>query len=117
MDGAVYGRDVGCRHRRRHLGFDAKDEARCAILVATTFTITSRYLGPTLWPWFLAVVTVFWLVTTSNAFNLIDSLDGLACSIGIIACSAVFAASILDGNRERAMQAAALGEALRFLAV
>ena len=81
-------------------------------LIAATFTISSRYLGLTFWLWFAAVVTVFWLVATTNAFNLIDGLDGLACSIGIIACTAVFAASILDGNRGRALQAAALGAAL-----
>jgi len=81
-------------------------------LIAATFIISSRYFGLTFWPWFAAVVTVFWLVATTNAFNLIDGLDGLACSLGIIACTAVFAASILDGNRGRAVQAAALGAAL-----
>jgi UDP-GlcNAc:undecaprenyl-phosphate/decaprenyl-phosphate GlcNAc-1-phosphate transferase len=81
-------------------------------LIAASFTITSRHIGYPFWLWFSAVIMGFWLVATTNAFNLIDGLDGLACGIGIIACSAVFASSILGGNRERAIQAAALGAAL-----
>ena len=30
-------------------------------------------------------LTIFWLVTATNAFNLIDGIDGLAAGVGIVA--------------------------------
>jgi UDP-GlcNAc:undecaprenyl-phosphate/decaprenyl-phosphate GlcNAc-1-phosphate transferase len=81
-------------------------------LVATAYVLTSRHFGDALWPSLVGVISLFWLVATTNAFNLIDGLDGLACGIGIIACSAILAVSIFEHNSERAVQAAALGAAL-----
>lgn len=36
-------------------------------------------------PWFNALFTVLWIVAITNAFNLIDNIDGLAAGIGMIA--------------------------------
>jgi len=41
-------------------------------------------------------VTVVWLVGCSNAFNLIDGLDGLACGVGILATITVLLSGILN---------------------
>src|SRR5579872_6150128 len=35
-------------------------------------------------------VTVFWLVLTTNAFNLVDGLDGLCAGLGFTAAAALF---------------------------
>ena len=45
-------------------------------------------------------LTVLWIVAVTNAFNLIDGLDGLATGIAIVALSTVFAAASVLGNRE-----------------
>jgi UDP-GlcNAc:undecaprenyl-phosphate/decaprenyl-phosphate GlcNAc-1-phosphate transferase len=45
-------------------------------------------------------LTVLWIVAVTNAFNLIDGLDGLATGIAIVALSTVFAAATVLGNRE-----------------
>jgi UDP-GlcNAc:undecaprenyl-phosphate/decaprenyl-phosphate GlcNAc-1-phosphate transferase len=35
--------------------------------------------------WFDVLVTVFWIVALTNAFNLLDNMDGLAAGIAVIA--------------------------------
>jgi hypothetical protein len=57
-------------------------------------------------------VTVLWLVGMSNAFNLIDGLDGLAAGLGLVATMGLLAAAALNGRWETAMVAAALAGAL-----
>ncbi len=48
--------------------------------------------------WLDFLLTVFWLLLTSNALNLIDGLDGLCAGMGLISSLALFAAAILHGN-------------------
>jgi UDP-GlcNAc:undecaprenyl-phosphate GlcNAc-1-phosphate transferase len=43
-------------------------------------------------------VTIFWLLLTTNALNLIDGLDGLCAGIGLVACTAFYAAGSIQGN-------------------
>jgi UDP-GlcNAc:undecaprenyl-phosphate GlcNAc-1-phosphate transferase len=43
-------------------------------------------------------LTVLWIVAVTNAFNLIDGLDGLATGIAIVALFTVFAAATVLGN-------------------
>jgi UDP-GlcNAc:undecaprenyl-phosphate GlcNAc-1-phosphate transferase len=57
-------------------------------------------------------LTVLWIVGVTNAFNLIDGLDGLATGIGIVALGTTFVAAWLLGNYEVALACAALGGAL-----
>lgn len=47
---------------------------------------------------FALPVTIVWLVGVSNAFNLVDGMDGLAGGVAIIALITVAAAGILLGN-------------------
>jgi len=44
------------------------------------------------------VITVIWIVTIINAFNLLDILDGLATGLGLIASLVFFLLSWLTGN-------------------
>ena len=50
-------------------------------------------------PWQLLDVgiTIFWLVATTNAFNLVDGLDGLAAGIGIMVTAAIATIGIVLG--------------------
>ncbi len=43
-------------------------------------------------------LTVFWLLLTSNALNLIDGLDGLCAGMGLMATLTLFAAAMLHQN-------------------
>lgn len=57
-------------------------------------------------------VTVLWVVGMSNAFNLIDGLDGLAAGVGLFSTSTVLVAALLNGRWEVALLAVALAGAL-----
>lgn len=57
-------------------------------------------------------LTLLWIVGVTNAFNLIDGLDGLATGIAVVALGGTFAVSLLLGNGDVALVCAALGGAL-----
>ncbi len=57
-------------------------------------------------------LTVLWFVLLSNAFNLIDGLDGLAAGVACFATSAVAIAAFVNGRLTAALLAAALAGAL-----
>ena len=44
------------------------------------------------------IVTLIWLVGCSNAFNLIDGVDGLAAGAGLFAAATMLIAGMLQGN-------------------
>jgi len=48
--------------------------------------------------WLDYPLTVFWLLLTSNALNLIDGLDGLCAGMGLVSTLALFAAAMLHHN-------------------
>ncbi len=52
------------------------------------------------------LLTIFWIVGISNAFNLLDNMDGLCAGTGIIA--AVFLAIILSGTNPEYSRCAAI---------
>lgn len=62
--------------------------------------------------WLSLPLTVLWIVGLSNAFNLIDGLDGLAAGVGLSASTVVFTFALLNGRWEIALMAAALAGAL-----
>jgi UDP-GlcNAc:undecaprenyl-phosphate GlcNAc-1-phosphate transferase len=47
--------------------------------------------------------TVLWIVGITNAFNLIDGLDGLAAGVGAIACFTICGVSLMTGELSTAM--------------
>jgi UDP-GlcNAc:undecaprenyl-phosphate/decaprenyl-phosphate GlcNAc-1-phosphate transferase len=57
-------------------------------------------------------VVGLWLLGTTNAFNLIDGLDGLAGGIGLIVASAISVAGLMHNQIMLAVDAAALAGAL-----
>jgi len=57
-------------------------------------------------------VTVLWIVGITNAFNLIDGLDGLATGIGLVALVSTLAVAVNLGNAEVALVCCALAGAL-----
>ena len=48
--------------------------------------------------WWSLPVTLFWLLTCTNAFNLVDGMDGLASGVGLFATLTIFIAAIMRGN-------------------
>jgi UDP-GlcNAc:undecaprenyl-phosphate GlcNAc-1-phosphate transferase len=61
-------------------------------------------------------LTLLWFVGVSNAFNLIDGLDGLAAGIGLFSTTTLFVAAVLNQRWEVALLATALaGSLLGFL--
>lgn len=63
-----------------------------------------------------AVFTVVWLVACSNAFNLIDGLDGLASGMGLFSTLTIFLAGLLHGDYGLALATLPLaGSLLGFL--
>ena len=75
--------------------------------------LVSNPLGePLALGWSSLPLTVLWIVAVSNAFNLIDGLDGLAAGVGISASAVVFAFAVLNERWEIALLAAALAGAL-----
>ncbi|GAB4373109.1 MAG: hypothetical protein OHK0021_15320 [Bryobacter sp.] len=56
---------------------------------------------PAAWPqdqWISLLLTVVWLVGCTNAFNLIDGMDGLAAGIGLFATITMLIAALLNNN-------------------
>ncbi|MAO64137.1 MAG: hypothetical protein CL666_03990 [Balneola sp.] len=43
-------------------------------------------------------ITILWIVGITNAFNLIDGLDGLAAGVAVIACISIFIITSLSGQ-------------------
>jgi UDP-N-acetylmuramyl pentapeptide phosphotransferase/UDP-N-acetylglucosamine-1-phosphate transferase len=61
-------------------------------------------------------LTVFWLVLTTNAYNLVDGLDGLCAGLGFTAATALFFMGLMQGNVELECATVALaGGLLGFL--
>jgi len=66
--------------------------------------------------WIDAIITVFWVVGITNAFNLLDNMDGLSAGIAAIASFSFFAIAASNGQYLVASLSLALGGcALGFL--
>jgi UDP-GlcNAc:undecaprenyl-phosphate GlcNAc-1-phosphate transferase len=48
-------------------------------------------------------LTIFWLLLCTNAFNLIDGMDGLASGIGLFATLTIFVSALIERNQPLAM--------------
>lgn len=53
-------------------------------------------------------VTILWIVGVTNAFNLIDGLDGLAAGVALISGGSIFVVSMLNGRTNAAYMTAIL---------
>ena len=75
--------------------------------VIDPFTGATLYLG-----WLAAPITLLWIIGMTNAFNLIDGLDGLAAGVGLIGAVTLAALAAAAGRPEIALIAVALAGAL-----
>jgi UDP-GlcNAc:undecaprenyl-phosphate GlcNAc-1-phosphate transferase len=58
----------------------------------------SQIHGSPLASWLSVVVTLVWLIGCTNAFNLIDGIDGLASGVGVIATVTIMLGALLSHN-------------------
>jgi len=66
--------------------------------------------------WLSLLVTLIWLIGCTNAFNLIDGVDGLAAGVGLFATLTMLIAALLQHNTILALATATLvGALLGFL--
>jgi UDP-GlcNAc:undecaprenyl-phosphate/decaprenyl-phosphate GlcNAc-1-phosphate transferase len=91
-----------------------------AALIVVGFGIqltTLPFFAVEIMPAALALLTVIFLLASTNAFNLLDGLDGLAAGCGILSLVAVgvLALTSLEGGSVLFIAAAALGGVLGFL--
>jgi UDP-GlcNAc:undecaprenyl-phosphate GlcNAc-1-phosphate transferase len=62
--------------------------------------------------WIYIPVTIIWIVGVTNAFNLIDGLDGLAAGIAFISSVTLMIVSLMNGRLEAAFLTAVLSGAI-----
>lgn len=62
--------------------------------------------------WMTIPFSMFWLVGATNAINLLDGIDGLASSIGVVLCLTFAAINGINGNFPEAVVTLALAGAL-----
>ena len=92
--------------------------AAAAVVMSSGLLIERVTLLGWTWPlgWLAWPVTAAWLVGLTNAFNLIDGVDGLAAGITALAGAACGAILVVRGHAPEAMLLAAfVGAALGFL--
>ncbi len=76
-------------------------------LLTNPFTGEAMALG-----WLSLPVTLLWLIAISNAFNLIDGLDGLAAGVGLFSTLALFLLALMTQQPFIAILGATLAGAL-----
>lgn len=94
-------------------------EAAAAVLVMSSGLLIERVtlLGVT-WSlgWLAWPITLGWIISLTNAFNLIDGVDGLAAGVATIACATCAAILVARSHHAEAVVLAALaGATLGFL--
>jgi UDP-GlcNAc:undecaprenyl-phosphate/decaprenyl-phosphate GlcNAc-1-phosphate transferase len=85
--------DLKNLHWRFRLGI----QFLCAILLAY-YGVRLTLFGPFTHPLVGGAVTVFWIVGLTNAFNMLDNMDGLAASVGLIAAVLFCGAQVAVGS-------------------
>jgi UDP-GlcNAc:undecaprenyl-phosphate GlcNAc-1-phosphate transferase len=93
--------------------------AAAAVAFGLGLRVEVLSLGPTMdlpLGWVSLPLTILWVVGVTNAFNLIDGLDGLATGIALVALSTTLVVALLLGNLEVVVVCLALiGALLGFL--
>jgi UDP-GlcNAc:undecaprenyl-phosphate GlcNAc-1-phosphate transferase len=83
-----------------------------AAAVVVLFGVYSEYFNPLIG----IPLTVFWIIAVTNAYNLIDNMDGLSSGIAAISSVSLFLLSAIMGWAETAFLSAVMcGAALGFL--
>jgi UDP-GlcNAc:undecaprenyl-phosphate GlcNAc-1-phosphate transferase len=86
-------------------------------LAALVLIKSGTFIKLTFLPVYFAIpLTMLWIVAVTNAFNIIDIMDGLASGVGAVAAVSIAAANYLAGRDSQAFLAAVLaGSAIGFL--
>ncbi|WP_138203935.1 glycosyltransferase family 4 protein [Haloimpatiens lingqiaonensis] len=69
-------------------------------LITNPFSATKLYLNL---KWLSIPLTIMWVVGITNAFNLIDGLDGLAAGVAFISSITIFIIAILNNRADAAI--------------
>jgi UDP-GlcNAc:undecaprenyl-phosphate GlcNAc-1-phosphate transferase len=69
----------------------------CATLLAAS-GVRITLFGPVTNPLLGGMITVLWIVGLTNAFNMLDNMDGLAASVGVIAALLFCGAQVAVGS-------------------
>lgn len=87
------------------------------MMAALVLIKSGIYIKLTFLPWYIAIpLTVLWVLAVTNAFNIIDIMDGLASGVATIAALAIAAANLMAGREPQALLAVVLaGSAFGFL--
>ncbi len=86
------------------------------ILVAGVVMATGVMVSLFPWPILNLLITLLWLVGITNAFNLIDNMDGLSGGIGAVSAAFFLLLAALNGQYlVGALSAAVLGACIGFL--
>lgn len=81
------------------------------IIIAVVLVLSGRF-SFVAWGWLDVAISGAWLLAMTNAFNLIDGLDGLAAGIGVLASAAIATASVAHGHFLLAEEGIGLAAAL-----
>lgn len=88
----------------------------CQILLASSLIYLGFVFRPTDYQLLNILVTLVWIVGITNAFNLLDNMDGLCAGVAFIATGFRLAFFLLDQNSQGATVAALfMGSVLGFL--
>jgi UDP-GlcNAc:undecaprenyl-phosphate GlcNAc-1-phosphate transferase len=86
------------------------------ILLASTLIYLDFVLRLTPYPFFNIVLTFIWIVGITNAFNLLDNMDGLCAGVAVIAVGTRLVFFLIDQQFQGAMVSAIfMGSMLGFL--
>jgi UDP-GlcNAc:undecaprenyl-phosphate GlcNAc-1-phosphate transferase len=86
---------VGLNPRQKLIGIGA---AACFAYASGIHVDIHLLPGLPTWHWLGFLVTVVWLVGCTNAFNLIDGMDGLAAGVGFLATVTMMLAALTQHN-------------------
>jgi UDP-GlcNAc:undecaprenyl-phosphate/decaprenyl-phosphate GlcNAc-1-phosphate transferase len=87
------------------------------LMAALVLIKSGTFIKLTFLPWYFAFpMTVLWILAVTNAFNIIDIMDGLASGVATIAAIVIAAANFMAGRESQALLAVVLaGSAFGFL--
>lgn len=73
-------------------------QVTAAILAYAAGVRVTGFVGYPMGSWWSVILTIFWLIACTNAFNLIDGVDGLAAGLGLFAVTTMLVAAFLQNN-------------------
>ena len=87
---------VGIGVRTKLLAQTAAAAIACAMGIRIDFIALGGHM--VVFGWWAWPLTIFWIVSITNAVNLIDGLDGLAAGISLIACGVMLVLAVHTQN-------------------